>query len=187
MKSRKKLRKNSNRKKNKINRKTIRKPSRKIYKKFKYGGQFTSSISEDKKLELHHRIQIGTLINDLRKRVKNNESDRNLQKDILNLIHRVYVYKNIFATNLIFSNYNELYRERTYFVERAPREKKQDFFEKYKDLNKLLDRIESDFNLAADDFKKTYLTIKSEPSSQLYNDNIGDNIDDDNDLKKPLL
>ena len=33
MKSRKKLRKNSNRKKNKINRKTIRKPSRKIYKK----------------------------------------------------------------------------------------------------------------------------------------------------------
>ena len=179
MKSRKKLRKNSNRKKNKINRKTIRKPSRKIYKKFKYGGQFPS-ISADKKLELTHRTKIGSLIHELRDKLKNNDKD--LKNDILNLIRRVYTYKNVFATNLRFSNYDELYREELYYHYHHP-ELTNDFFEKYKDLNKLLDRIESDFNLAADDYEKTYLTIKkSESSSQLYNDNI-----DNNNLEKPLL
>jgi len=185
MKSRKKLRKNSNRKKNKINRKTIRKHtrkhSRKIYKKFKYGGQ-DPSISADKKLELTHRTKIGSLIHELREKLKNNENDKDSKNDILNLIRRVYTYKNVFATNLIFSNYDELYREELYYRYHHP-ELTNDFFEKYKDLNKLLDRIESDFNLAADDYEKTYLTIKkSESSSQLYNDNI-----DDNDLEKPLL
>jgi hypothetical protein len=184
MKSRKKLRKNSNRKKNKINRKTIRKPTRKIYKKIKYGGQ-DPSISANKKLELTHRIKIGSLIHELREKLKNNENDKDFKDDILNLIHRVYVYKNVFATNLRFSNYDELYREQIYYRYHHP-ELTNDFFEKYKDLNKLLDRIESDFNLAGDDYEKTYLTIKkTESSSQLYNDN-NDNIDDNN-LEKPLL
>jgi hypothetical protein len=177
MKSRKKLRKTSNRKKNKIN----RKKSRKIYKKVKYGGQ-DPPILANKKLELYQRIKIGSMIHELREKLKNNENDKALKNDIFKLIRFVFVYRNMSAPNLKFSNYNELYREQEYYYyERS--DLIDVFFEKYKDLNKLLDRIESDFNLVADDYKKTYLTIKkTESSSQLYNDNI-----DDNNLEQPLL
>jgi hypothetical protein len=169
MKSRKKLRKTSNRKKNKIN----RKKSRKIYKKVKYGGQ-DPPIPADK--ELNQRIKIGSFIDELRKKLKKNENDEALKNDIFMLIRVVYVYKNMSAPKLIFSNFDELYRERNYMF-------KDEFFEKYNDLNKLLDIIESDFNRAADDYKNKYLTIKkTESSSQLYNDNI-----DDNNLEEPLL
>jgi hypothetical protein len=181
MKSRKKLHKNSHRKKKKINRKTIRKTSRKIYKKVKYGGQ-DPPILANKKLELNQRIKIGSLIHELREKLKNNENDKALKNDIFKLIRFVFVYRNMSAPNLKFSNYDELYREQMYYYyERS--DLIDDFFKKYKDLNKLLDRIESDFNLVADDYEKTYLTIKkTESSSQLYNDNI-----DDNNLEQPLL
>ena len=180
MKSRKNIRKTSNRKKNKINRKTIRKPSRKIYKKFKYGGQGQVPPSFAKP-ELTHRIKIGSLLHELREKLKNNENNKNLKNDILRLIRLVFVYRNIFASHLKFSNYDELYREQNYYYQNS--DKIDIFFEKYKDLNKLLDRVENDFNLAANDYKKTYLTIKKTDTSSLSSD---DNIDDNN-LEQPLL
>jgi len=150
MKSRKKLRKTSNRKKNKIN----RKKSRKIYKKVKYGGQDPPILADkDKELEFNQRNKIGSIIYKLREKLKNNENDEALKNDIFNLISFVYVYKNMSAPNLTFSKFEELYRERNYYYyERS--DLKYKFFEKYNDLNKLLDIIESDFNRAADDYKK---------------------------------
>jgi hypothetical protein len=177
MKSRKKLRKTSNRKKNKIN----RKKSRKIYKKVKYGGQ-DPPILANNKLELNQRIKIGSLIHELREKLKNNEIDKALKNDIFKLIRFVFVYRNMSAPNLKFSNYDELYREHMYYYYEHS-DLIDDFFKKYKDLNKLLDRIENDFNFAADDYEKTYLTTKkSEPSSQIYDNNINDN-----NLEEPLL
>jgi len=121
------------------------------------------------------------MIYELRKKLKNNENDKALKNNIFKLISQVFVYRNIFAPKLNFSNYNELYREQYYYYRHS--DLIDDFFKKYKDLNKLLDRIESDFNLAADDYKKTYLTTKkSEPSSQIYDNNINDN-----NLEEPLL
>jgi hypothetical protein len=184
MKSLNNIRKNSQRRKLKNTRK---RNNNKTNKKIKKGGNPTLFAQEH---EYKHRIKIGNLIQNLRSNKDINEGIKNekIKNLFSRLISMVFMYKNIYTFDeLTFQNHNELYREYLYYNEQ---DKLNVFFDKYNDFNKLLDRIEKDYNLETDFYKNKYLSLKnSDEITQKGDDNNNDNDDDndDNNLETSLL
>jgi hypothetical protein len=176
MKSLNNIRKNSQSRKLKNTRK---RNNNKTNKKIKKGGDPIIFAAEH---EYKHRINIGTLIQNLRsnKGIKNEE----IKKLFSKLITMVFMYKNIYTfDDLTFQNHNELYREHLYYKDQN---KLNVFFDKYNDFNKLLDRIEEDYKLETDFYRNKYLSPKnSEGITQTGYDNIDNDIT--NNLETPLL
>ena len=190
MKSIKKIRKTSYRRKFRNTRRT----NRKTYKKVKRGGY------DDRKLEQMHRIKIGTLINALKEKIKNEVNiNDDIKKEISFLIRSVFVYRNMLASNLKFSDeQEELYINNSKIGEnRSPTLDRDVFFEKYNDkpsLNKLLENLESDFDNAVIVAKKKLNTQdeQTNPSAESQkisdNSNYNDYADNhDNTLETPLI
>jgi hypothetical protein len=170
MKSRKNIRKTSNRKKNKMNRKKSRKSSIKMYKKTKYGGQDPPPPHEhSKEIEEKQRTKIGTMINGLKDSLKNNNNNLPekilpiVKKEIFELINIVYRYRNMNAPDFIFPN-DELYLDQINLSY-------DDFFklDRYKDLNNLLDTLEKDFNAVLEYYNN------SKPSSNVAENKLDGN------------
>lgn len=176
------MRKTSRRKKiRKTNRKTNR-------KKVKRGGG-----DHYKELEQKHRITIGTLINKFKKKIQISDGGTlqyNDKKEISNLISSVFLYRNMFASNLKFSEeQDELYKINSTILL-----SESDFFEKYNDkllLKKLLENLESDFDNAVIVARQNLKTQEEETNLSAESKIISDNNDyddnDDNTSKTPLI
>ena len=176
MKSLNNIRKNSQRKKLKTTRK---RNNNKTNKKIKKGGDPTIYAAEH---EYKHRINIGTLIQKLRKDINKDINKEKIQNLFSKLIAMVFLYKNIYTfDDLTFQNYNELYREHLYYKDQN---KLNVFFDKYNDFNKLLDRIEEDYKLETDFYRNKYLSPKNSDGIPQIDDN---DTDIANNLETPLL
>ena len=148
------------------------KSNRKTYKKIKKGGHTPE-------LEQKHRIRIGKLIYEF----KNNsatESIDDLKNRISILIPLIRSYHNLYAYDIattiinaqLYVDYNE------YTIDR-----RKGFFENYNDkssLNKLLSKLESDFDIAV-----KYYQNKNKPVSTSAIIKNNNNYDDN--LETPLL
>jgi len=177
MKSLNNIRKNSQRRKLKNTRK---RNNNKTNKKIKKGGNPKIFAAEH---EYKHRIHIGTLINEIKEKIKKNENENEIKKLFSKLIIMVFMYRNIYTFDgLTFQNHNELYREHLYYNS----ENKLDvFFDKYNDFNKLLHRIEEDYKLETDFYRNKYLSLKN---SEGITETGYDNADNDiTNMETPLL
>ena len=94
---------------------TRKRNNNKTNKKVKKGGDPTIFAAEH---EYKHRINIGTLIKNLKNKSEGDINVGNLEKiKILfsQLITRVFMYRNIYTYDLTFQDHNELYREHLYY------------------------------------------------------------------------
>lgn len=167
---------------------TRKRNNNKTNKKAKKGGDPTIFAE---KSEYRHRINIGSLIEKLRIKIKEGINDTNLEeikKLFSRLITMVFIYRNIYTDDLTFQKYNELYREHLYYQQEYNNNLDL-FFNKYNNFNNLLDRIENDYHLETDFYRNKYLSHKkTDGITQIGNDN-NDNNDNDitNNLESPLL
>lgn len=155
----------------------------KTNKKVKKGGDPTIFAAEH---EYKHRIKIGTLIQNLRIKIKGGINVSNIEeikKLFSRLITMVYMYRNIYTDDLTLKPHNELYRDHLYFQQYNNLDL---FFAKYNNFNELLDRIENDYHLETDFYIKKYLSHKkTNEITQIGNDNNDNDITSN--LETPLL
>jgi hypothetical protein len=148
------------------------KSNRKTYKKIKKGG-FTPELEEK------HRINIGKLIYEFKDKSAT-ESIDDLKVRILELLTAIVIYQNVFAYNIATTKLNDqLYKQ---YYEYG-NDRREDILKNYNDkssLNKLLSKLESDFDIAVE-----YYQNKNKPVSTSAI--IKNNNDDDDNLETPLL